>query len=202
MLVDMHAHVIPGSLEAVGSSPDHRGPRIAPCDDPHARLLENDRVLERGGAARHARVHPRDAGRLRRAAPFRTDSDCGVRRGRGRTARLRRDHHQRARRASPPAAPGLQPRRRRLPDGAPARAVLLGSDVERGAAGLRGRGPIRGPRWSEDEPTASSEPGITCACMSTSMGCTHSQLRCLPNRTSTSTCQRGDPYSARRSGAK
>jgi aminocarboxymuconate-semialdehyde decarboxylase len=43
MLVDMHAHVIPGALDAVGSSEDHRGPRIGPChDDEHARLLEND----------------------------------------------------------------------------------------------------------------------------------------------------------------
>ena len=46
MLVDMHAHVIPGSLEAVGSSEDHRGPRVGPCDDPQARLLENDRGMQ------------------------------------------------------------------------------------------------------------------------------------------------------------
>jgi len=45
MLVDMHAHVIPGALEAVGSV-EHRGPRIGPCDDPHARLLENDRGMQ------------------------------------------------------------------------------------------------------------------------------------------------------------
>ena len=45
MLVDMHAHVIPGSLEAVGTSEDHRGPRVGPCDDEHARLLENDRGM-------------------------------------------------------------------------------------------------------------------------------------------------------------
>ena len=46
MLVDMHAHVIPGALEAVGSE-DHRGPRIGPCDgDAHARLLENDRGMQ------------------------------------------------------------------------------------------------------------------------------------------------------------
>jgi aminocarboxymuconate-semialdehyde decarboxylase len=45
MLVDMHAHVIPGALEAVGSE-DHRGPRIGPCDDEHARLLENDRRMQ------------------------------------------------------------------------------------------------------------------------------------------------------------
>jgi aminocarboxymuconate-semialdehyde decarboxylase len=45
MLVDMHAHVIPGSLDPVGASDDHRGPRIGPCDDPHARLLENDRGM-------------------------------------------------------------------------------------------------------------------------------------------------------------
>jgi len=44
MLVDMHAHVIPGALDAVGKSDDHRGPRIGPCDDPHARLLETDRI--------------------------------------------------------------------------------------------------------------------------------------------------------------
>ena len=44
MLVDMHAHVIPGSLDPVGSSEDHRGPRVGPCDDPHARLLETDRM--------------------------------------------------------------------------------------------------------------------------------------------------------------
>ena len=47
MLVDMHAHVIPGALEAVGSSADHRGPRIGPCaGDEHARLLENDRGMQ------------------------------------------------------------------------------------------------------------------------------------------------------------
>jgi aminocarboxymuconate-semialdehyde decarboxylase len=46
MLVDMHAHVIPGALDAVGTSEDHRGPRIGPCDDPHARLLENDRGMK------------------------------------------------------------------------------------------------------------------------------------------------------------
>jgi aminocarboxymuconate-semialdehyde decarboxylase len=46
MLVDMHAHVIPGELDGVGSSEDHRGPRIGPCDDPHARLLENDRGMK------------------------------------------------------------------------------------------------------------------------------------------------------------
>jgi aminocarboxymuconate-semialdehyde decarboxylase len=46
MLVDMHAHVIPGALDPVGSSDAHRGPRIGPCDDPHARLLENDRGMK------------------------------------------------------------------------------------------------------------------------------------------------------------
>ncbi len=46
MLVDMHAHVIPGSLEAVGPPDGHRGPHIGPCDDPHARLLENDRGMK------------------------------------------------------------------------------------------------------------------------------------------------------------
>jgi aminocarboxymuconate-semialdehyde decarboxylase len=45
MLVDMHAHVIPSALEPVGSG-DHRGPRIGPCEDPHARLLENDRGMK------------------------------------------------------------------------------------------------------------------------------------------------------------
>ena len=46
MLVDMHAHVIPGALDAVGSA-DHGGPRIGPCDgDDHARLLENDRGMK------------------------------------------------------------------------------------------------------------------------------------------------------------
>lgn len=45
MLVDMHAHVIPGALEAVGGD-SHRGPHIGPCDDPHARLLENDRGMK------------------------------------------------------------------------------------------------------------------------------------------------------------
>ena len=44
MLVDMHAHVIPGALDAVGTQDGHRGPRIGPCDDAaHARLLETDR---------------------------------------------------------------------------------------------------------------------------------------------------------------
>jgi aminocarboxymuconate-semialdehyde decarboxylase len=46
VLVDMHAHVIPGSLDAVGAAEDHRGPRIGPCDDPHARLLQNDRGMQ------------------------------------------------------------------------------------------------------------------------------------------------------------
>ena len=45
MLVDMHAHVIPGALDAVGGG-SHRGPHIGPCDDPHARLLENDRGMK------------------------------------------------------------------------------------------------------------------------------------------------------------
>jgi aminocarboxymuconate-semialdehyde decarboxylase len=45
MLVDMHAHVIPGHLEAVGGG--QRGPHIGPCgDDAHARLLENDRGMQ------------------------------------------------------------------------------------------------------------------------------------------------------------
>jgi aminocarboxymuconate-semialdehyde decarboxylase len=45
MLVDMHAHVIPGALDAVGSD-SHHGPRIGPCQDPNARLLENDRGMQ------------------------------------------------------------------------------------------------------------------------------------------------------------
>jgi aminocarboxymuconate-semialdehyde decarboxylase len=44
MLVDMHAHVIPGALEAAGGEAGHLGPRVGPCDDPHARLLETDRM--------------------------------------------------------------------------------------------------------------------------------------------------------------
>src|SRR4051794_22662055 len=44
MLVDMHAHVIPRALDPVGKRNDHKGPRVGPCDDPHARLLENDRM--------------------------------------------------------------------------------------------------------------------------------------------------------------
>jgi aminocarboxymuconate-semialdehyde decarboxylase len=44
MLVDMHAHVIPGALEACGTREGHLGPRVGPCDDPHARLLESDRM--------------------------------------------------------------------------------------------------------------------------------------------------------------
>ena len=44
MLIDMHAHVIPGALDAVGTSDRHRGPRVGPCDDEHARLLETDRM--------------------------------------------------------------------------------------------------------------------------------------------------------------
>ena len=44
MLVDMHAHVIPGAMEAAGTQEGHRGPRVGPCDDPGARLLESDRM--------------------------------------------------------------------------------------------------------------------------------------------------------------
>jgi aminocarboxymuconate-semialdehyde decarboxylase len=44
MLVDMHAHVIPGALDAVGGRDDHRGPRVGPCDDERARLLATDRM--------------------------------------------------------------------------------------------------------------------------------------------------------------
>lgn len=45
MLVDMHAHVIPGHLDAVGDG--RHGPHIGPCeDDPHTRLLENDRGMQ------------------------------------------------------------------------------------------------------------------------------------------------------------
>jgi aminocarboxymuconate-semialdehyde decarboxylase len=44
MLVDMHAHVIPGHLDAVGEGGG--GPHIGPCDDDaHARLLQNDRGM-------------------------------------------------------------------------------------------------------------------------------------------------------------
>lgn len=46
MLVDMHAHVIPGVLDAVGTQDGHSGPRVGPCDDEHARLLENDRGMK------------------------------------------------------------------------------------------------------------------------------------------------------------
>ncbi len=44
MLVDMHAHVIPGALRPCGTREGHLGPRVGPCDDPHARLLESDRM--------------------------------------------------------------------------------------------------------------------------------------------------------------
>ena len=44
MLVDMHAHVIPGAMEAAGTQEGRRGPRVGPCDDPGARLLESDRM--------------------------------------------------------------------------------------------------------------------------------------------------------------
>jgi len=44
MLVDMHAHVIPGALDACGTQEGHLGPRVGPCDDPHARLLASDRM--------------------------------------------------------------------------------------------------------------------------------------------------------------
>jgi aminocarboxymuconate-semialdehyde decarboxylase len=44
MLVDMHAHVIPGALAPCGTQEGHLGPRVGPCDDPHARLLESDRM--------------------------------------------------------------------------------------------------------------------------------------------------------------
>jgi aminocarboxymuconate-semialdehyde decarboxylase len=45
MLVDMHAHVIPGALEPVGDG--GRGPRVGPCDgDDRARLLQNDRGMQ------------------------------------------------------------------------------------------------------------------------------------------------------------
>jgi aminocarboxymuconate-semialdehyde decarboxylase len=43
VLIDMHAHTIPGALHAVGKH-DHKGPRVGPCDDEHARLLETDRM--------------------------------------------------------------------------------------------------------------------------------------------------------------
>jgi aminocarboxymuconate-semialdehyde decarboxylase len=44
MLVDMHAHVIPGAMEPAGTHEGNLGPRVGPCDDPHARLLETDRM--------------------------------------------------------------------------------------------------------------------------------------------------------------
>jgi aminocarboxymuconate-semialdehyde decarboxylase len=44
MLVDTHAHVIPGALEPAGTHDGCRGPRVGPCDDPRARLLETDRM--------------------------------------------------------------------------------------------------------------------------------------------------------------
>jgi aminocarboxymuconate-semialdehyde decarboxylase len=40
MLIDMHAHVIPGRLEAAGG----HGPRVHRCDDGQARMLETDRM--------------------------------------------------------------------------------------------------------------------------------------------------------------
>ncbi len=51
MLVDMHAHVIPGALDPVGKRDGHRGPRVGPCDDARARLLENDRMQFRASDA-------------------------------------------------------------------------------------------------------------------------------------------------------
>lgn len=51
MLLDMHAHVIPGALEPVGRREDHRGPRVGPCGDDRARLLENDRMQFRASDA-------------------------------------------------------------------------------------------------------------------------------------------------------
>jgi aminocarboxymuconate-semialdehyde decarboxylase len=47
----MHAHVIPGALEPVGRREDHRGPRVGPCGDDRARLLENDRMQFRASDA-------------------------------------------------------------------------------------------------------------------------------------------------------
>lgn len=38
MLVDMHAHVVPGRLEAVGTH-EHTGPHIGPCEDDDSHVL-------------------------------------------------------------------------------------------------------------------------------------------------------------------
>jgi aminocarboxymuconate-semialdehyde decarboxylase len=51
MLVDMHAHVIPGALDPCGSEEGHLGPRVGPCDDPQARMLETDRMQFKAGDA-------------------------------------------------------------------------------------------------------------------------------------------------------
>ena len=64
MLLDMHAHVIPGALEPVGEREDHRGPRVGPCDDERARLLETDRMQFRASDAffsAEARLESMDA---------------------------------------------------------------------------------------------------------------------------------------------
>ena len=61
MLVDMHAHVIPGALDPVGKRDDHKGPRVGPCDDPHARAerVEHHRDLRRQIAAHLVQDRPR-----------------------------------------------------------------------------------------------------------------------------------------------
>jgi len=45
MLVDMHAHVIPGAMDAAGTQEGHHGPHVGPCgDDAHAVLLRSDHM--------------------------------------------------------------------------------------------------------------------------------------------------------------
>jgi aminocarboxymuconate-semialdehyde decarboxylase len=64
VLLDMHAHVIPGALEPVGEREDHRGPRVGPCDDERARLLETDRMQYKAADAFYsaeARLEAMDA---------------------------------------------------------------------------------------------------------------------------------------------
>lgn len=51
MLVDTHAHVIPGAMEPAGTQDGCRGPRVGPCDDPRVRLLETDRMQFRASDA-------------------------------------------------------------------------------------------------------------------------------------------------------
>lgn len=45
MLVDMHAHVIPGAMEPAGTRDGHRGPHVGPCDeDGDAVMLRSDHM--------------------------------------------------------------------------------------------------------------------------------------------------------------